>query len=254
MKFRTLLVFPVIGLALALAPGVPTVAAQPVAAAAPQVSTVTASATARVYRTPEYLDVIIGVETIAPTASEAQASCTATMEKALTALKALNLDKYEPQTGTVSLQPRYNSYRDESERRIVGYTALNTVRVRTTDLKASARIIDEALKAGANRVDSVSFGIKEYLAAREEALTMAVKAAKRKAQVIASALDQHLGKVQSVNESSPAYFYGGMNRMAQVQTANVAGGGSGETAEESVVPGQIEVVVDVTISFALENK
>jgi uncharacterized protein YggE len=242
-------------LALSILAPVSPVWAQPAAAAAPQVSTVTATATARVYRAPEYLDVIIGVETVAPTASEAQASCTTTMEKTLAALKALNLEKYEPQTGTVSLQTRYNTYREESERRIVGYTAVNTIRVRTADLKASARIIDEALKAGANRVDGVSFGIKEYLAAREEALAMAVKAARRKAEVMASAIDLRLGKVLTMNESTPAYYYGGMNRMAQVQTANAAAGaGGGDPGEESVVPGQIEVVVDVTISFALEGR
>jgi uncharacterized protein YggE len=243
-------------LTLTAAPTLPAALAQPGVASAvrEQPSTVTASASARVYRTPDYLDVQLAVETIAPTAQEAQASCTQTMEKVLTSLKALNLDKYEPQTGTVTLQPRYNSYNREEDRRIIGYTAVNTIRVRTTDLKASARVIDEALKAGANRVDGIAFGIKEYLAAREEALAMAVKAAKRKAEVIAGALDQRLGKVLTVNESSPSYYYP-MSRMAQVQMTNAAGGeAAAPPGEDAVVPGQIEVVVDVSLSFTLENK
>ncbi|MFT3686585.1 MAG: SIMPL domain-containing protein [Phycisphaerales bacterium] len=251
MTFKTLTSSLILGLTLLAAPA--SARAQAPAAPTRETSTVTSSASARVYRTPDYLDVQLAVETIAPTAQEAQATCTQTMEKALAALKALNLDKYEPQTGTVTLQPRYNNYRDDSERKIVGYTAINTIRVRTADLKASAKVIDTALTAGANRVDGISFGIREYLSAREEALTMAVKSAKRKAEVIATALDQRLGKVLTVNESSPSYYYP-VNRMAQVQSANMAGGETGHPGEDAVVPGQIEVVVDVSISFVLDNK
>ncbi|HZW05960.1 MAG TPA: SIMPL domain-containing protein [Phycisphaerales bacterium] len=251
MRITRLASAAVLGLSI-LAPVVTSPAlAQPVAAERREPSTVGSSATARVYRAPDYLDLHLGVETFAASAQDAQAQCAQGMEKTLAALKEMGLDKYEPQTGTISLQPRYNdNYRDQSERRIVGYTAMNTVRVRTADLKASARIIDTALKAGANRVDGIVFGINEYLAAREEALAMAAKAARRKAEVLAGALDHRLGRIVSLTESSPAY-YGSMNRMAQVQAANV--GAEGAPGEESVVPGQIEVVVTVNVSFELEK-
>lgn len=254
MNLRTLVASAVIATSILNFAGTSTALGQQpaAAAAAPQAGVVSTSATARVYRDPDYLDLYLGVEIFATTAQEAQNKCAEAMEKTLAALKAMNLEKYEPQTGTVSLQPRYNdNYRDQSERRIIGYTAMNTVRVRTTDLKASARVIDAALTAGANRVDGISFGIKEYLAAREEALAMAAKAAKRKAEVLAGALDQKLGRVTSMSESSPVY-YGGMNRMAQVQTANVAA--EGAPGEEAVVPGQIEVTVTVGLTYEVEDK
>jgi len=253
MNLRTLVAAAVIGTSIVGAAGLsPALAQQPVAASTVQAGVVNTSATARVYRTPDYLDVHLGVEIYADTAQSAQTKCAEAMEKALAALKAMNLEKYEPQTGTVTLQPRYNdNYRDQSERRIIGYTATNTVRVRTADLKATARVIDGALTAGANRVDGIAFGVKEYLAAREEALAMAAKAAKRKAEVLAGALDQKLGRITSMTESSPVY-YGGMNRMAQVQMANTSA--EGAPAEESVVPGQIEVVVTVNLSYEVENK
>jgi uncharacterized protein YggE len=251
MNLRTLLTAFVVGLSLAAA--APSYA-QPVAVrSAPETSVVSATATARVYRAPDYLDIFLAVEIDADTAQDAQTRCATTMEAVLVALKTMNLEKYEPQTGTVTLQPRYTErYNQPSERKIIGYTAMNSVRVRTADLKATARIIDGALKAGANRVDGVSFGIKEYLAAREEALAMAVKAARRKAEVMAGALDLSLGRVLNLSESSGPRYYGGMNRLAQVQAANSAG--EAAPGEESVVPGQIEVVVDVTVSFELEKK
>lgn len=253
MNLRTFIAAAVVGTSILGVTGLaPRASAQPAAAEAVKAGVVETSATARVYRTPDYLDIFLGAEIIAPTAQEAQAKCAEAMEKTLAALKAMNLEKYEPQTGTVTLQPRYNdNYRDQSERKIIGYTATNTLRVRTTDLKASARVIDAALAAGSNRVDGISFGIKEYLAAREEALAMAAKAAKRKAEVLAGALDQKLGRITSMSESSPVY-YGGMNRMAQVQTANVAT--EGTPGDEAVVPGQIEVTVTVGLTFEIEKR
>lgn len=254
MNIKNLAAASIVGASLLGITGVSPVFAQPAAVAVNQPGTVSATATARVYRAPEYLDVFLGVEMEAVTAQEAQAKCAAAMEATLAALKGMNLDKYEPQTGSVTLQPRYTErFNTPTERKIIGYTATNTVRVRTTDLKATARVIDTALKAGANRVDGISFGIKEYLSAREEALVMAAKAARRKAAVMAGALDTTLGRVLSVTESSPRYYGGANNRMAQVQMAGEEGG-AGEPSGESVVPGQIEIVVDVNISFELDKK
>lgn len=254
MNLRTLVASAIVATSILGIAGTSTALGQQpvVAAATVQPGVVSTSATARVYRTPDYLDIFLGVETFATTAQEAQTKCAEAMEKALAAFKAMNLEKYEPQTGTVTLQPRYNdNYRDQSERRIVGYTATNTVRVRTSDLKASARVIDAALTAGANRVDGISFGIKEYLAAREEALAMAAKAAKRKAEVLAGALDQRLVRITQMSENSPTY-YGGMNRLAQAQTANAAG--EGAPGEDAVVPGQIEVTVTVSLSYEVDER
>ena len=256
MNLRTLVAAAVIGTSILNLAGTSVALGQPQApaAAVPQAGVVSTSATARVYRAPDYLDIHLGVEIYAESAQEAQDKCAEAMEKTLAAVKAMGLEKYEPQTGTVTLNPRYDDkYRDRNEWRIVGYTATNTVRVRTSDLKATARVVDTAIKAGANRVDGIVFGIKEYLAAREEALAMAAMAAKRKAVVLAGALDQKLGRITSMTESSPSYYYGGMNRMAQVQTANVGGEG-GAAGEESVVPGQIEVTVTVNLSYEVDEK
>ncbi|MBI5865558.1 MAG: SIMPL domain-containing protein [Planctomycetes bacterium] len=209
-----------------------------------QPATVTASATARVYRSPDYLDVTFGVVILKPTAGEAQTTASTTMESALKAVKALNLSGAEYQTGSVDLSPQYNDYRDMAERRIVAYRATNTVRVRTTDLSAAAKLIDAATKAGANSVDSVEFGLKEHLAAREEAIGQAAKAAARKASVLAESLHVQCGKIVNVSESSPTYGY--WSRAAQVQS-NVSFEGAPPPGEGAFEPGKVEVSVTVTL-------
>ncbi|MCC6322671.1 MAG: SIMPL domain-containing protein [Phycisphaerales bacterium] len=238
----------------AVLPSVPVALAQTSTptAAADRPGEVSARATARVYRRPDHLDIVIGIETVATTAGEAHQECATKMEAVLKAVKDMNLDKADLKTGTVGLSPRYErrNYEEGTPAKIIGYTAINTVRVRTADLKAAPRIIDVALKNGANRVDGLEFGIKEVLEAREEALRMATRAAKRKAQVMAESLETSLGRIVSISETTQQFGgWRGHSNLAQVQMANDSGPVPGE---ESIEPGQIEIVVDVVLTYTLK--
>ncbi len=213
---------------------------------------VIAQGTARVSRTPDYVDIVVGVETSGNTAGEAQTDCSTKMEKVIAALKAMNLAGIELKTGAIELRPRYNDrevYNNGEPRKVLGYVGVNTLRVRTTDLKAVARVIDASLTQGANRVDSVSFAIREALQAREEALKLATQAAKRKAGVMAEALGQGLGRVVIISESSRET---GWNRTAQY--ANSMKSEQGQAGEDSVEAGTIDISVDVSITFELSEK
>ncbi|CAN5866860.1 SIMPL domain-containing protein [soil metagenome] len=228
-------------------------AAQPLRSAAAErepESVVSAQATARVSRTPDYMEVVLGV--VVQNASPAAASEEAArkMEATLAALKALNLEELDLKTGIVALTPVYSRYVEDEIREIRAYRANITLRIRTKDLKASARILDAALKAGVNQVESVSFALKEVLGAREEALHLATQAARRKAEVMAEALGQRLGRTIGVTETTQNYgFYQG-NRMSQ--SANIApSGGGGAGVGDAVESGQVEITVDVSLSFAL---
>jgi uncharacterized protein YggE len=216
--------------------------------AAPKESTVASTGTARVERAPDYVDVLLGNLSIDKTAGAAHASASKSMEAAVAAIRALKLEGEDLQTGSVDLSPRYER-RDRPEDevpRIIGYAATITLRVRTTDLKAVPRIIDAALAAGCNRIDGVQFGIKEAIAAREEAVKLATQAARRKAGVIAEALDLRLTRI--VDATTNAQQYGGRyssNSISQMASAAAPS----ESGGDSVVPGKIEVWADATITF-----
>jgi len=214
--------------------------------------------TARVERTPDYADISLGVSIISKTASEAQAEASKSMDAALKAIRALNLPDLDLQTGTVQLNPRYDDYRptpnDPEIRRIVGYTADIMVRVRTSDLKAVPKTIDAALTAGCNRVDYVSFGLREAISAREEAIKLAVEAARRKAVVLSEALNLEIvGIVTATTNSQMGGWYGNYryNQMAQMSN-RMEGGGSGD--QDPVVPGKVEVWADASITFTARPK
>jgi uncharacterized protein YggE len=215
-------------------------------------SRVVSQGRAVVSRVPDYVDVVVGVEITADSASDAQAQCTKAMEEVIKAVKALNLPGIELRSGRIELGPRYNDFDPRNNggpRKVIGYNAVNTLRVRTTDLKAPPRTIDAALKAGANRVDMVSYAIKEALAAREEALALATAAAARKAGVLAGALNTRLGRVVTVTESG-----GGNSYMAQNRVSKFAAESDAPVTGDSVEPGTIDISVDVTVEFALVPK
>lgn len=218
-------------------------------------STISATGSARVERVPDYVDVMLGSVAIEPTAGGAHAAATKAMDAAVVGIKALKLAGEDLQTGSVDLSPRYerndSSYQDHVPK-IIGYAASITLRIRTSDLKAVPGIIDAALGAGCNRVDYVQFGIKEAIAAREEAVKLATQAARRKAVVMAEALDLRLTRV--VEASTTSQQWGGWynsNRVSQMSNGyagepRAAGDGGGESG---VLPGKIEVWAEATVVF-----
>ncbi len=216
-------------------------------------TTISSTGSGRVDRVPDFVDVVVGIEAQDKMAVPAQAQSEGVMKAAVAAIGELGLAGQELQTGTVQLIPRYDNrpYGDEA-RKIVGYSAMITIRVRTTDLTSVARIIDAALGAGANRVEGVQFGIKEAIAAREEAIKLATHAAKRKAQVIAEALDLRLGRViEATTSSAQNYGWYSANRVSNMMAQQVANEAQGPSDDQSaVVPGKVEVWAEVSVTFA----
>ena len=214
--------------------------------------------TARVTRTPDFVDVTIGVAADEKTALAAQTSAVKIMEATTAAIRAMNLDGMELQTGSVQLSPRYDRRpSDESESRLIGYTAAITLRVRTKDLHSPANVIDAALAAGCNRVESVEFGLTAAIEAREEAVKLATKAAKRKALVMADALDLKIKRVVNASTSSGYWggWYGG-NRYANQAISQMASSGdsSGGPEDKSpLVPGKIEIWAEASVTFGAEG-
>lgn len=215
----------------------------------PKPPTISVNGNARVERAPDYVDVSLGVTTPDKTASQAQQRASQVMDAAIKSLRGLELPGEELQTGRVDLSPNYDHRpeRTGGEPAIVGYTASNTIRIRTTDLEAVPRIIDAALAAGCNRVEYVSFGIREAIEAREEAIKLAAQAARRKALVLAEALDMELVRVDTASTHSQLGGFYAQNRMAQM--ANVAMDSGPGDATNPVVPGKVEVWADASITF-----
>jgi uncharacterized protein YggE len=118
------------------------------------------------------------------------------------------------------------------------------VTVNTGALDLIGALIDSAIAAGANRVNSLSFSVKDDTKPRTEAITIATRDAHAQASALASALGVKLGKVvkaTTVSEQRPIP----MQRvgMAMAMSAKVA---------TPVEPGEVTVPATVSLTFEIE--
>jgi len=184
-------------------------AAQPPAEAPPRPApAIVVQGTAEVRVEPEVATVRLGVVAQGPTAQAAQERASRTAAAILAAVHALGVPDAAVQTSNLSLEPLYpqNPRQPDQEPRIVGYQATNTVAVRLDGVDSKTAmgrvgpVIDAGLKAGANRVDGIDFGLRDEGPAQARALAQAVAQARQKAQAIAAALNVHLGEVLAAEE------------------------------------------------------
>lgn len=188
-----------LALGFALLPG--TLAAQQPTDSGPR--TITVSANATVQREPDRATVMLAVESQAESAQAAAAANAGLMERVLGAVRAAGVPDGQIRTVGYDLHPVYARIPEPrpgevEEPRIVGYRAVNTVRVEVDGIPRVGGIIDAALEAGANRVDGVYFELRDRDAAFAEALQRAVEKARAQAEVAARAAGQQLGEPRHI--------------------------------------------------------
>ena len=192
---------------------------------------------------PDTADLNLAIDTQAKTAEEAAGKNAALATKVIEALKSRLGDRGKITTGGYSLNPEYDQ-RPNQKPTIIGYTAQNTVTVNTRALDLVGALIDSAIAAGANRVNSLSFSVKDDTKARTEAIAIATRDAHAQAEALASALNVKLGKVlkaTTVSEQRPIPMR--MGRAMAMSAASVA---------TPVEPGEVTVPATVSLIFEIE--
>ena len=170
-----------------------------------------------------------------------------TVNEKIAAIKQALLDagakESEINTDSINIYANYD-YSDNTEV-IVGYTANNTLSVRTTDIDNVGALIDAAFAAGANTLDNVQFTVQDDSEAREQALTKAVEDARRKADVLAAAAGLQIASIASIAESG-VYTYDSMRNYAMMDEATTESGGAGTLVQAALVS------VDASVSMEFE--
>ncbi|MGJ4787564.1 DUF541 domain-containing protein [Leptospira koniambonensis] len=134
----------------------------------------------------ELIEIRIGVETESKTAEEAHEKTSAKTDSLVKYLKKQSL--LSLQTEAIRLQTIYE-YPKSGARQIKGYVASNTVLIRAK-VESAGKLIDESIQNGANqiigiRLQSTDANLEK---ASQEALQLAAKDARKKADIILSAL------------------------------------------------------------------
>ena len=195
---------------------------------------------------PDQASLCLSVVTIGSAAQEVQGENARKMQAVTEAVKALGVEERFIKTSSISLQPQYD-YKN-GERKLKGYVANNTVRVEVKELGMVGRIIDSALRAGANKVDSLEFGLQAPQRLEQMALRNAVADARSKAEVIAAALGHQIVGLRQVSEN-----VGGYSRRNYEVSMMAAKSGDEAAAVTPIEPGELELSASVHIEFILSE-
>ncbi|WP_147106429.1 SIMPL domain-containing protein [Tateyamaria sp. syn59] len=188
--------------------------------------------------TPDMAVISLGVVHVDETAGAAMAQVSADATALINALAERGVAVRDVQTSQLSVGPVWSAY-DANERRITGFEARNTVRVRVRDLDALGGILDEVLAVGANTFNGLSFELQDPSAAEAEARSAAVGDAMQKATELSGAAGLTLGPVLSLSEG------GGTPRPEMFAAA-------ARSADVPIAAGELLVTARVSMRFALE--
>lgn len=171
----------------------------------------------------------LGVDVQGRTAAEVQQEAARRSTAVVELLRSRNVQKL--QTTGISLNPIY-SY-ENNRQRLTGYSATNTVSFEIATERAGT-ILDDAVNAGASRIDGVSFiASDEAIAqARQVALREATQEARQQAQAVLESLnlrEQEIVGIQVNGASAPPpppvpYPVAPQRALADTATTPVVGG------------------------------
>ena len=205
------------------------------------------SATGEARVTPDRAQIFIGVQTRAATAAQAGADNARKTRAVIDAVKARGIPADQIATSEYNLFPEYDHREQPREGpqtpRVIGYVANNTVRIEVRRLDQVGAIIDAALAAGANMVNTIKFFASNVDAARRTALAEAVGRARGDADALAKAAGGTLGSLLELNTQTPPVrpMYGGERVMLRAAAADV---------QTPIEPGQQTLTVWVSGRWA----
>jgi uncharacterized protein YggE len=195
---------------------------------------------------------MVAVESHGTTAQLAAGSNARKMDAVFVALKKFGIVPPHVATVQYALEPEYAPYDSKVptplSQRIIGYTARNMVRVEVDSMPLAGSVIDATVAAGANRIDQLSFELRDMTSAQMEALKQAVANARAQADVIAAAAGQHLGLPLNINTS---YSY--PRPVMQMAYARMAGDAAAAPPPTPVEAGNLTVTASVNITYKLED-
>jgi uncharacterized protein YggE len=143
--------------------------------------------------TPDRASILVNVQTRALTAAVAAADNAQRTKAVLDALAKLGLPKEQLGTEGYSVYPEMAYDKNGGTPRVAGYVVTNTVKAETKRPAEVGAMIDAALGAGANMINSLSFYASSIEEPRRKAIALAVASARADADAMARAAGGSLG-------------------------------------------------------------
>lgn len=192
---------------------------------------------------PDQAAVSFAIETKGSKAADVKKENDSKMDAVLKFIKKMTIAKEDYQTQRVTLYPNY-----DYEKKKNNYMATQSVTILLKNLNIYEVLMDGLVDLGINRIDNVEFKSSKMEQLQSDARKLAMKNAKAKAEDFVSMTNQKVGKAMTISDNSQVYYpTRPMYEMKTMAMANDSG-----APKETLAAGEIEIVVNVTVSFVLE--
>ncbi|GGK84022.1 SIMPL domain-containing protein [Rufibacter glacialis] len=194
---------------------------------------------------PDQLTFMTGVEIREKTLEDARRVADQRTAALLAYLKKSGVEDKHVQTAHLSLQPVYTGEFGQTTPQF--YLATRSISVTVTKPEKFDELMTGLYKAGANRVDGISYQTSQLKKYQEEARKKAVQDARQKAQTLASELGAKVGRPYQISEGGNSNPGGPVmyKTMMRESMAMDAGG-------PTLALGEIIISSSVQVSFLLE--
>lgn len=189
--------------------------------------------------TPDIVDIQLGVDSVNTDPNAAIGDNNARMTAIIAAVKALGVADADIQTLSYNMWVEQVYDQNGVPTDQIRYHVSNQLNTRLRDINKAGQLLGDALHAGANTVNSISFGVEDSAALRSQAREAAVRDARARADDLAAGLGVRVGMVRLVSETG-----GGAAPGPLLMEARADGGNS-----VPVASGTFNVSVDVQVVF-----
>lgn len=218
------------------------------------VPTLTVRGSAILEKPADQLRIRIGVVTEDDEATTALSENSRQMNDVIKALKKAGLSNKEYQTSQIRIQPLYSRRPRQAgaewKPAIIGYQVSNSINIKTKQLKIAGELIQAANEAGANSIDSISFGISDPRKHRAEVIKIATENAIKDAKTLAKAANLRLIRVLSINldhAAAPRPLARTMNRGMELMAM-------ADSSAPPVNAGDVNINASVTVVYEITEQ
>jgi hypothetical protein len=207
---------------------------------------ISVTGTAEIKTAPDEFVISVGVDSFAADPVAAKEANDHIMSALLSVTRGAAVDAKDVRTESFSLGPRFEGPYDS--RRLTGYDAKKTLVVTMHDAEKVETVLAALFKSGANRLDGITYGSSKIIERRKEARNTAMAAAREKAEAMAAAVGQKVGRPLKIDEDHDAG--GGWGRASLLNNFSNDNKSQAVVAE-TMATGKIRVQASVAVTFEL---
>lgn len=146
-----------------------------------------------------------------------------------------------------NFQTSYVSLYKDDYNKLNKYRVVQNINVKLEDISKYDNLMNAILDAGVNRIDGISFGVKNKEKLLQEARIAAIDDARKKALLYAVSLDQNIGKAIKIKEVNSHFNdIQPVERMSKMSLGSPANGN-----DNTLAVGKIAIEAQVNVAFEL---